>query len=152
MKVKEIMTRSVGTCSPADSLADAVAVMWEMDCGAVPILIDDKPVGIVTDRDIAIALTTRNAVASDVSVCDVIGRNLVTCGEKEKATKALKKMERFGVRRLPVVNKKGRLTGLVALSDIINASGKNKKLRKKVLKTLQAISKPHPIVLFEKAE
>ena len=149
MKVKEIMTRSVGCCSPSDTLANAVAVMWEQDCGAVPILNDGKPVGIVTDRDIAIALTTRNAVASEVPVSEVIRGNLVTCMEKDKVSKVLKKMERFGVRRIPVVNKKGELTGLIALADILNAAKDYKKLRKQVLKTLTNISKPHPIVLFE---
>ena len=151
MKVKELMTRSVGSCGPADSLASAVSIMWEKDCGAVPVVEDGKPVGIVTDRDIAIALTTRNVHASDVSAGEIIGENLVTCGEKDKVTKVLKKMARYGIRRVPVVDKKGNLSGLISLADVLNASRKNKSLRKRVLKTLLTLSKPDPIVLFETA-
>ncbi|MDH3493594.1 MAG: CBS domain-containing protein [Acidobacteriota bacterium] len=143
------MTKSVGTCAPEESLSRAVALMWDRDCGAVPVVSNKEPVGIVTDRDIAVALTTRNLLPSQVSVADIATGRLVVCKEKDNVVKALKKMGKTGVRRLPVVNKKNKLTGMLSLADVIQASARNSKLRKQLLKTLIRLSRPRPIVLSE---
>ena len=64
MKVKDIMTTDVRTCTPAASVADAAHLMWDGDCGILPVVEDGRLAGVVTDRDLFIALATRNAPAA----------------------------------------------------------------------------------------
>jgi CBS domain-containing protein len=72
MKIKDIMTREPATCSPTTNLATAAKVMLDADCGILPVVDDNaKLVGIVTDRDMYIALATRNRLASEVNVGEV---------------------------------------------------------------------------------
>lgn len=143
------MTKSVGTVGPGDTLAKAVLIMWERDCGSVPVVVNKKPIGMVTDRDVAVAVSTSNRMATDILVREVIGNELVCCRSNDSILKVLKKMGKYRVRRLPVVDKKGRLRGIVTIADILKAKPKKKKIREVVLKTLSRIVEPKPIVLFE---
>jgi CBS domain-containing protein len=143
MKVKKIMTKQVAYCATHDSLAKAVGLMWENDCGAIPIVEDDKPVGILTDRDIAIAVATRNRTASDICVSELGRRCVVVCKIGDKPESALKTMSEHGVRRLPVVDEDGNMTGIITISDILRTARKDKKLLKKVVQALSLISKPN---------
>ena len=80
MKVQDLITSNVKSCRPETSLAAAAVDMWENDCGALPVVDGEgKVIGLITDRDIAIAVGTRGASASQVAVGEVISRNAYCC-------------------------------------------------------------------------
>ncbi|REJ75742.1 MAG: CBS domain-containing protein [Acidobacteria bacterium] len=123
--------------------------MWRYDCGFVPVVEDEMVAGVITDRDIAIAAGGRHLPASQIRVSEVSTREAVTCLASDEVEKALKKMKKHRIRRLAVVDRDGALEGVVSIADVLFASRNKKKLRKKVLSTLRAVSEPQPIVLSE---
>ncbi|MDX6694132.1 MAG: hypothetical protein QOF02_1735 [Blastocatellia bacterium] len=130
MKVREIMTGAVGSCGMETNLAAAARIMWERDCGSVPVLDNEGHViGMITDRDICMALTTRNRLASDVTVGDVISGAVKTCAPEDAVVDALKAMRGEQLRRLPVVDSEGELVGIISINDVIlnSKQGKSKK-------------------------
>lgn len=119
MKVQDVMKKTVASCHPDASLATASALMWEHNCGQLPVVSEDGKVSaVITDRDICIALGTRNQRAGDVTVRDVIYRAAVLCKAEEDVRSALKTMAMERVRRLPVVDHEGALVGVLSLDDI----------------------------------
>jgi len=119
MKVHDVMTEDVKFCRPETDLAAAAAIMWESDCGALPIVADGgEAIGIVTDRDIAIALGTRNKKASEIPVKEIMSGKLCAAFPDEDIHTALKLMRREKVHRLPVINTEGKLQGILSLNDV----------------------------------
>jgi CBS domain-containing protein len=119
MKVRELMTSDVKSCSLDTNLAAAAKIMWEEDCGAVPVTDAlGQVVGVITDRDICIAGATRSRGEGEIPVGDVISRALYTCAPSDDARSALETMRHRKIRRLPVVDQSGRLTGILSLHDI----------------------------------
>src|SRR6185369_14793490 len=118
-KVQDIMTGDVRACLPDTNLAEVVALMVENDCGVLPV-VDEKGMvsGIITDRDICIAVATRGRLASDITVKEVALGIVYTCAATENVGKALEIMRHAKVRRLPIVNNDGRLFGILSLNDI----------------------------------
>lgn len=144
MKVKEIMTREPRTCSPDTNLAAAAALMIDGDCGILPVMGDGKLVGVVTDRDMYIALATRNQRASDLTVGEVVQTPVYTCRPDDDVQAALETMKQHCVRRLPVEGFGGTVMGIVSMNDIVLASGPRKPLHDaEVVSTLQAICAHH---------
>ena len=120
MKVKDVMTSGAKACMPETSLAEAATLMWESDCGALPVLnVEDRVVGIITDRDICFGATTTTRPPSEVSVCEVITGRVFACGPEDDIREALAIMRRERVRRLPVVEADGRLRGIVSMNDVV---------------------------------
>jgi CBS domain-containing protein len=124
MKVQDVMTREAKCCGLNTNLAAAAELMWKNDCGALPVVDGGKLAGIVTDRDICIALGTRNRPAAEIAVRDVATRELQTCTADDDVTAAMAAMRRAKVRRLPVVSDGRKLEGIVALNDIVLAAGR----------------------------
>jgi CBS domain-containing protein len=119
MKVKELMTTDVKRCSLETNLAAAARIMWEGDCGAVPVTDErDHVVGIITDRDICIAAATRPRPEGEIPVKDVISGALYTCAPGDDVRAVLDTMKARKIRRLPVVEQGGRLVGIVSIHDI----------------------------------
>ena len=119
MKVKDLMTTDVKRCSPETNLASAAKIMWEGDCGAVPVTDErDHVVGVITDRDICIAAATRSSREGEIPVRDVISKAAYTCSPGDDVRAALDTMKARKVRRLPVVDQGGRLVGIVSIHDI----------------------------------
>jgi len=119
MKVKEVMTTNVKHCRIGTNLATAAKIMWEEDCGAVPITDErDRVVGVITDRDICIAAATRGRTEGEIPVQDVISKALYSCAPGDDVRAALETMKTRKVRRLPVVDQSGRLAGIVSIHDI----------------------------------
>jgi CBS domain-containing protein len=113
------MTRDVKFYSPDTNLAAATEIMWRTDCGTLPVLDQEgKLVGVITDRDICIALGTRNWSASDVAVRDVAAKSVFSCGPEDDVHEALKVMHDHKIRRVPAVNEEGKLVGILCLNDI----------------------------------
>ena len=123
MKVQDIMTSDVQCCGPDTNLAEASLIMWENDCGALPVLeASGKVVGMVTDRDICMAVGTRNRAPSEITVFEVKPnpRELYACAPEDDIHAALKTMREQGVRRLPVVNDDNELVGILSVDDLID--------------------------------
>jgi CBS domain-containing protein len=157
MKIRDLMTKEVATCRPDTNLAAAGALMWEHGCGVLPIVDETrKAIGVVTDRDICIALCTRNVRASELTVGDVANPRVLSCTASEDVRTALETMRDGKIHRLPVVDDGGILEGIVSMDDIVMSAEKgNGKARTEVpfedvLQTLQVISAHHlnqPLVI-----
>jgi CBS domain-containing protein len=120
MKVRELMTKNVACCRADTNLARAGELMWENDCGVLPVVDEaGKVTGILTDRDICIALTTRDGQSSKIAAADVAISKCVMCEADDDIHSALKTMRREKVRRLPVVNRAGALEGILSLNDVV---------------------------------
>jgi len=144
MKIKDIMTTDVRSCSPGTNLAAAAALMLDGDCGILPVVDEGKLVGVVTDRDMYIALATRNTLASKLTVGEVARREVFTCGPDDDVHAALAAMKQHRVRRLPVEGFGGTVQGVVSMNDILLTAGARKPVRHdEVLDTLQAICAHH---------
>lgn len=118
MKVKDVMTEQVQCCSPEMNLAAVTELMWNNDCGMLPVVQGGKLAGVITDRDICVALGTRNYPARDLAVRDVQTAKVETCEPESDVHRAMEVMRRARVRRLPVVNEAGVLQGIMSLNDI----------------------------------
>jgi CBS domain-containing protein len=124
MKVRAVMNKPVQTVSSDSSLAEAGKRMAENDCGVLPV-VDGKcrVVGILTDRDVCLALATKNRLASEISALEVMSPHVCACGPDDDLSKALETMRHRLVRRLPVVDDAGRLVGILSIDDIIIHAG-----------------------------
>lgn len=145
MTVRELQTSNVKSVSPDTDLAVVAKLMWEGDCGAVPVVTDDrKVIGMITDRDICIASATRSKPPAEIRVSEVISANHGVHAVKpdDDVRIALRAMRKHRVRRLPVVDREQRLTGIVSINDLaINASPSlpNSVPAQEFLETFQAI-------------
>ena len=146
MRISEIMMKDVYCCRPSDSLAEAGRIMWEHDCGSVPIVDDNgAPVGMLTDRDLAMATYLNGRCPSEIRVDSVMSRTLFSCAPEDTVETAEAVMRNRQVRRLPVISD-GKLVGLLSMNDLIRAANE-KKLRREVRvedveTTLAAICQP----------
>jgi CBS domain-containing protein len=119
MTVKDIANFDVKVCSPDTDLASAAKIMWDCDCGVVPIVNEKRRViGMVTDRDICIAAATRAAKASDIRVRDVMSEAVASCRADDDVHTALSVMKQRRVRRLPVLDAQERLVGILSVNDL----------------------------------
>jgi CBS domain-containing protein len=144
MKIKEIMTRDPRLATPTTTLAEAAALMLEADCGILPVVENGDLVGVVTDRDMYIALATRDRRASELAVGEVAQSPVRMCDAEDDIQAGLQTMARFRVRRLPVRGAGGAIVGVVSIDDILLNAGALKTLsRLEPLRTLQAICAQH---------
>jgi CBS domain-containing protein len=119
MKVSDLMTREVKACHPHDSLNRAAQLMWENDCGAIPIVDSDaKVIGMLTDRDICMAAYTKGIALVDASAASVMSRNVSVCNPGDNISTATERMREHQIRRLPVVDENEQLVGILSVSDI----------------------------------
>ena len=124
MHVRDLMTSDVKTCRPETNLAEAVREMWEGDCGALPVVSDEGRVaGVITDRDICIAVATRGRSPDRIAVREVARDHVHTCLPDDDVTAALQTMKLHKIRRLPVVDAEGHLRGMLSLNDIVTHAG-----------------------------
>jgi len=153
MLIAEVMTPGPITCTPETTVAEAARLMWEGDCGVLPVVDDDgKLTGVVTDRDLFIALATRDAKASELAVGTVSRPTPVTCSPRDDVPQAMAKMRSHRVRRLPVIEKGGTLVGIVSMNDLVLAVAPETSLGGQVVDTLQTISEhPLPVPVAKRA-
>lgn len=118
MKVKAIMTRAVRSCSPETTAREAVAAMREVDCGVLPVVLGGRTVGVITDRDLCLALCERDCRPSELPVGDAMSRGLWACHEDDEIHAALETMRARRVRRLPVIDAAGQLRGILSVNDV----------------------------------
>jgi CBS domain-containing protein len=116
--VRNVMRPAPSTCSPDDPLNRAAQVMWELDCGAVPVTdADGKIVGMITDRDICMAAYTRGQALDSMNVSSAMSTNVVSCTPEDSLGHAVRLMAERQVRRIPVVDSE-RIVGFLALADV----------------------------------
>jgi CBS domain-containing protein len=151
VKVETIMTRPAWTCGPGTNLASVVETMWTHDCGIVPVVNErGEAVGIVTDRDICIALGTRNATAAMLTAADVMSQPVAGCAPEDDCFVALMTMQERGVHRLHVLGIGDAVLGIVSLDDVVKHAAlvpASDPLRIGVMEVLAAVGshkdKPH---------
>jgi CBS domain-containing protein len=123
MPIAEICSRGVVVASPDDSLRTVAELMRQHHVGSVVVTRDTNglvyPVGIITDRDIVLALVAKNVSADAVSAGDVMSEPLETADENDEVWQVLERMRNRGVRRLPVVGPRGELIGIVSADDLL---------------------------------
>jgi CBS domain-containing protein len=117
MKVREAMTRDVRVASPQQTIREAACMMAEIDAGALPVGENDRLVGMITDRDIAIRAVGEGR-SPDTSIRDVMSKEVLYCYEDEDLDDVAGKMAGVKVRRLPVLDRDKRLVGIVSLGDL----------------------------------
>jgi CBS domain-containing protein len=126
MKVAELMTRNVTSCRANQPLSAACQVMWECDCGTVPVLASDGDavVGVITDRDICMCCWMRGAAPQDLSIAEAMSKTLHTCSPDDTVAEAGRIMRTNQIRRLPVVDRDRRLVGILSLADIVREAAR----------------------------
>lgn len=123
MKVEEICTRAAKSCTPETSAADAADLLYETDCGALPVIDEGgKVTGIVTDRDLLMGLALTGQAPPDLPVRALLRPTLHTCRLSDEVRDALRTMRLHKIRRLPVVDGAGILRGMLSLSDFARAA------------------------------
>jgi CBS domain-containing protein len=123
MKVQDVMVKGVRCCKPDTNLAAVTQIFWEQGCGALPVVENGRVIGMITDRDVSIALGTRNAKAGDTFVREVALPKVFFCLPQDDIHTALNTMRAQQVRRLPVVDHEGALNGILSLDDLVLDAG-----------------------------
>ena len=152
MKIRDLMTESVSTCKAQDSLSKPAQIMWDSDCGAVPVVDEQRRViGVITDRDIAMAAYLQGKTLAESRVFTVMSRDVETISPDDSPAMAELVMQRRQVRRLPVVDDAGKLLGIVSLGDLAycmaaeQSFGSDGMTWSAVAHTLAAVSAPRSI-------
>lgn len=153
MKVRDVMTRETAFCGLDTSLAAAVGIMQKFNCGFLPVVGEGgNVIGVITDRDICIALGKRDQKPSEVLVRDVMLPKdrtfpaLYVCTPDDHVNCVLKTMRAQKIRRLPVVDREGALQGILSIDDVIvracEHAGQEGISCKDVVESLKAIRRP----------
>jgi CBS domain-containing protein len=123
MKIRDVMTPDVETCHPNTDLATVVRMMWDRDCGFIPV-VDAAGIlrGVVTDRDICIASATRHVLPEYMSAHQAMTHPVHACVPDDDITDALRAMKQYKVRRMPVIDLDGGVKGVISMNDIVLAS------------------------------
>jgi CBS domain-containing protein len=117
MRVSDAMTRNVRVCHPGQSICDAARLMAELDCGVLPVGEDDRLVGMITDRDIAIRAVAQHK-SPDMPVRDAMSCEVKYCFEDQHVEQVARNMSDLRLRRLPVLDRDKRLVGILSLGDL----------------------------------
>jgi CBS domain-containing protein len=125
MKVKDVMHRGVTWVEPGTSVREVARMMRDCDIGSVPVGENDRLVGIVTDRDIICRGVAADGDITLLTANDVMSKPIIYCGADDELDSAIRIMEKNRIRRLPVVDKDKRLTGMLALGDISEIGGQD---------------------------
>jgi CBS domain-containing protein len=122
--VADLMTKDALSVAPDNTLADAARIMWQHDCGCLPVLEvqSGRVIGMVTDRDICMACWSRGLSPAEVYVSDAMSQHIVHCHPSETVERAEIIMHANQIRRLPVVDADERLLGILSLADIARAT------------------------------
>jgi len=148
MNASQLMTKAVRSCSPDDTLQRAAQLMWEGDCGAVPVVdAEDRVVGMITDRDVTMAAYTQGRALCEIPVASAMANQVHGVRENDSIDLVETLMRRARVRRVPVLDGGGRLQGIISMNDLarhaMRSGRKADGLRpESIVQTLAAISEP----------
>jgi len=142
VKVHELMRHPAHTCAAHDSLETAARLLWEHDCGFLPVVDPEgRVVAAITDRDICMGAYTRGKRLADLSVGDSMSKTVVSCRADEDLVVAAQKMAEHGVRRLPVVDAKGHVRGILSLNDLAGALDEHTIAARHALRVLAGVGR-----------
>jgi CBS domain-containing protein len=138
MKVKDMMHRSVEWVSPDTPVTTVAKKMKKLDIGAIPVGEDDRLIGMITDRDIAMRALANGKDVSSLTARDVMSKGVFWCRDSDDASGAARIMEGKRVRRLPVIDANKRMVGMLSLGDISHAAS-----QRTTAEILKAVSGHH---------
>lgn len=121
MKVREVMHRGVEWCGPDTPIPEIARLFREKDIGAVPIGEHDKLIGMVTDRDIVCRGIAEGRDLGSMTARDVMTSPIVYCRDEDDVAEALRHMEHWQVRRVPVIDANNRMVGIISMGDVSHA-------------------------------
>jgi len=138
MKLKEIMTPGVEVIHPETTLQQAAAKMRRLDIGPLPVCDGDRLIGMLTDRDITVRAVAEGCDPNTTTVREAMTPDIAYCFDDQEVQDAVQLMERYRIRRLPILNRDKRLVGMVSLGDLAVSSGD----QTRVGETLKHVSEP----------
>src|SRR5215470_7844451 len=119
MQVRDAMTRQALCCTPDTRLGAAATLMAAGRCGTLPVVLEGRTVGMITDRDICLALADAQCTPSELPVADVMSEVIYACHEEDEIEEAIERMTYHQVRRLPVLDARERLCGVLSIDDVL---------------------------------
>jgi CBS domain-containing protein len=141
MRVDDVMTRDARACNVDDTLENACRIMWDCDCGVVPVVDGNtKVVAVVTDRDACMAALHQRKALHELPVSVAMSRKVWSLRPEDSIDRAERVMQENQVRRLPVTGFDGRLVGILSLNDIARQAVREHP--QNVADTLAAIGEP----------
>jgi len=147
MQIKDIMSHPP-VIAPPSSTADEIArLMWEFDCGIVPIVGDDgRLAGVVTDRDICMAAYTQGRPLAQIGIASAMAKMPVACHDTDAIEAAEELMRVNQIRRLPVLDLENHVVGVISMNDIVRLAAHAKKsgIDRELVQTLAAVCQPRP--------
>jgi CBS domain-containing protein len=154
MRIEQLMTKSPKSCQPGHTLSEAAQLMWDHDCGCLPVTAEDgsgRVVGMITDRDICMAAHLQGRPLRDLRVGEVMAKDVRACNPGDAPREAEAIMWEAHVRRLPVVDEADQLLGILSLADLAReAARQHWKRRREITEAevgvlLAMICQPHAI-------
>jgi CBS domain-containing protein len=142
MKVSDLMTRDPACCTPATTVRDVARMMLEHDCGEIPVvqsMSDRRLVGVITDRDIVCRAVAQGKGPTEATAGDSMSQPVVTVTPETDFEECLRVMEGRQIRRMPVVDSRGFVCGIVSQADIASRAS-----AKKTAELVQEVSRPAP--------
>ena len=121
MKIKDVMHKGLECVSPGVSVSTVAQKMKQFDVGAIPVTDDGELIGMITDRDIVVRCLAEGKDISKLTAKDVMTRGVVYCRDTEEAEDAIRLMEEKQIRRLPVLDEKKQMVGMLSLGDVSHA-------------------------------
>lgn len=139
LKCRDIMTRNVTTCNTNTNIGQIAELMRSEDIGAIPVLdAEGKLEGIVTDRDIVVEGLTKDKADSELTAEDCMTTDLYTAKQNDRLVDVIREMGDHQIRRVPVVDSRNRLVGIISMADVATQTSKDRELEQ----ALEEISKP----------
>ncbi len=139
-KVSKLMTKHPTCCSPRTNLHDVARMMRDADCGAIPVVGEDTfPIGMITDRDIVLRSVALGKDPASMVAGDCMSTPAITITEEADLDDCLEALELAQIRRIIIVDRKGRTTGILAQADMASHASK-----KETGALLRAVSKAEP--------
>ena len=117
MNVNSCMSTDVRLASPSESIRDAARMMKEIDAGILPVGDNDRIVGMITDRDIAVRAVAEGR-GPDTAVREVMSQEVLYCYDDERLDDVARQMRELQIRRMPVLNREKRLVGIISIGDL----------------------------------
>ena len=148
-RIEKLMHRPAVTCHVNDSLANAARLLWEQDCGALPVVDErGRVVAMITDRDICMAAYTQGLPLQSIQVRSAMSHSLYSCRPSDPVVEAEKQMGENQVRHLPVLDEQGQVLGILSLNDLTreagrSAGGRAQDAGNSLVKTLMEVGSPH---------
>ena len=129
MRVEQLMARPVQSCRAEDTLARAAQLMWDHDCGSLPVCGGNgvtRVVGVITDRDICMCALFQNKPLQELRVSEAMAKQVQVCRPSDSLADAEKAMRETRIRRLPVIDEQDALVGMISLADLAQEAARER--------------------------